>query len=310
MGYWFCFSRSKQRNKLEQTTICVPRRQKDWLPCVEDSGRKAVDYDPASVIDTYLEAVMQDLSCKREELSGCFFKGTHGKSGKRFIKANIGKNTLACVGVEIASELCLRSPETYTGHCWRRSAGTNASNSGVNVTTLMSMMGWSCPKTAMQYVQRSRLTSLKMSMYLANVQRRNCPDPFPSGNRVSRKTKFQSVKKDTAVRTFSVVEKAETGQDQAPEIENIQVDFRSQEILSEQNVVCEESVNLLDHVNVSDLPISRKDNCNEVVENSSTSVLSSSVDLSSIDSRLVNILHNLQNHGTVNINLNFGDLKK
>ena len=192
MGHWFTFSRSKQRNKLEETTICVPRRQQDWIPCSDDSGRKPVDYDPASVIDSYFEAVMQDLDCKREDLTGGFFKGTHGKSGKRFIKANVGKNMLAQVGVEIASELCLRAPETYTGHCWRRSAGTNASNSGVNVTTLMSMMGWSCPKTAMQYVKRSRITSLQMSMYLANVQRRNCSDIFPTGNRrVSRKTQFK-----------------------------------------------------------------------------------------------------------------------
>ena len=43
----------------------------------------------------------------------------------------------------------------------------------------MGMMGWSNPKTAMVYVKKSRMTSLSMSLYLANVQRSNCPDPFP-----------------------------------------------------------------------------------------------------------------------------------
>jgi len=173
---------------LEESEVCIPRRQHDWISCSVDSERKPIDYDPASVIDTYLEAVMQDLNCSRDNLKGCFFKGTHGKAGKCFTKTNIGKNTLALVGIEVATELCLRNPATFTGHCWRRSAGTNASDAGANVTTLMGMMGWSCPKTAMQYVTRSRITSLQMSLYLTNVQRRDCADPFPTGNVRSRRS--------------------------------------------------------------------------------------------------------------------------
>jgi hypothetical protein len=335
MGYWFSFSRSKQRNKLEETTICVPRRQPDWLPCTEDSGRRPVDYDPASVIDSYFEAVVQDLDCKREDLKGCFFKGTHGKSGKRFVKANIGKNTIALVGVEVASELCLRDPETFTGHCWRRSAGTNASNAGVNVTTLMSMMGWACPKTAMQYVKRSRITSLQMSMYLANVQRRNCSDPFPSGNvRVSRKSKFRSEQKLASFLTVPNVQgveqvncenKTHREKNTVGSLEsfknNCAVPTFSQEIekfesqVSTQDLLCEnaeKSVVSCSNVLITEsaLICCTSNALPTAVVSSVQAPVSSSIDLTSVDSRLAQFLQNFQNHGTVQIHFNFGDVKK
>ena len=350
-GYWFSFARSKQRNKLEETTICVPRRQKDWIACAEDSGRKAVDYDPASVIDTYFEAVMQDLFCKKEDLKGGFFKGTHGKSGKRFVNSNVGKNTLALVGIEVASELCLRAPETYTGHCWRRSAGTNASNSGVNVTTLMSMMGWSCPKTAMQYVKRSRITSLQMSMYLANVQRRNCSDPFPSGNvRVSRRKNFRSEEKlarfsspvarvsssvtgasstfaipstttfafttttsestttTSASTTSSLLPTATVGAN-APELLNDGVNVDVKNVGVDENVcVTASSHNLIPNISstINREEVSSVSAPVPIVSEPANNVF----DLSSVDPRLMNFLHNLNNHGNIQIHFNFGDGKK
>ena len=344
MGFWFTFSRSKQRNKLEETTICVPRRQHDWIPCSEDSGRKPLDYDPASVIDAYLEAVMIDLDCKREDLKGVFFKGTHGKAGKRFVRANVGKNTLAAVGIEIAKELCLRNPETYTGHCWRRSAGTNASNSGINVTTLMSIMGWSCPKTAMQYVKRSRITSLQMSMYLANVQRRNCSDPFPNQtSRRSRKTKFSKEEnsspvvtktKDLNVDNVDTKVSATTSSSSTVVVECLDVDqfeseISTQELLSDhfvdsdvvnvENSGVVESEILVDNVShstMADVPsLSMVPNVSHstAVSSSSTpvsSVSTNAFDLSTIDSRLITVLQNLQNHGSVQIHFHFGEAKK
>ena len=40
------------------------------------------------------------------------------------------------------------------------------------------------------------------------------------------------------------------------------------------------------------------------------SVPSNSFDLSSVDPRLMNFLQNLNNHGSIQIHFNFGDLKK
>ena len=204
MGYWFQFARSKQRGRLEATSICVPRRQADWIPVVSDSSRAGLDFDPASLIDLYLAEVQSDLLCSREELQGDFFRATHGSKGQRFTKLPLGKNTIGRVGVQVARELCLARPEIYTGHCWRRSCGTSASDSGVNVTTLMAMMGWSNPKTAMVYVKKSRMTSLSLSLYLTNVQRRNCSNPFPK----SPLEKRQAVVKDSKVATAVVPKKS------------------------------------------------------------------------------------------------------
>ena len=192
MGYWFEFARAKQRGRLEATSICVPRRQPDWTPVISDSSRVGLDFDPASLIDLYLAEVEADLHCSRDELRGDFFRATHGQKGQKFTRLSLGKNTIGRVGVQVATELCLARPEIYTGHCWRRSCGTSASDSGVNVTTLMAMMGWSNPKTAMVYVKKSRLTSLSLSLYLTNVQRQNCSNPFPKSPIEKRQAVKQS----------------------------------------------------------------------------------------------------------------------
>lgn len=172
-GIWFSFERSKQRGRVETTTICVPRRKSDWVPVASDSFRSPVDYDPASVIDEYLEIIQSDFRKSQEELEGPFFRSTHGKSGKSFSSQPLGVNSLGKIPVEFAQHLFIPNAISYTGHCWRRSCGTNASNAGVNVTTLMAQMGWTTPKTALGYVAKSKITSYNMSMFLANVQRQN-----------------------------------------------------------------------------------------------------------------------------------------
>ena len=172
-GYWFAFERGKQRGLPETSVFCVPRRQPDWAPVVSSAARAPVDFDPASVIDQYLHLLESDLKTTRDLLHGSFFKSTHGKNGKMFRNVPMGKNILAKVGFEFADELLLPNPQCFTGHCWRRSCGTNASDAGVNVTTLMAQLGWSTPKTAIGYVRKSRITSYQMSMFLSNVQRQN-----------------------------------------------------------------------------------------------------------------------------------------
>jgi hypothetical protein len=172
-GYWFTFERGKQRGLPVVSSFCVPRRQPDWAPPVSSSDRNPVDYDPASVIDHYLGIVELDLNQTRDQLSGGFFKSAHGKNARLYRNVPMGKNLLEKVGREFAEELFLPHPASFTSHCWRRSCGTNASDSGVNVTTLMAHLGWTTPKTAIGYVQKSRRTSLNVSMFLSNVQREN-----------------------------------------------------------------------------------------------------------------------------------------
>ena len=172
-GYWFSFFRGKQRGIPEISSFCVPRRMSDWAPTVSSADQNPIDYDPASVIDHYVGMVEMDLNCTRDKLTGSFFKSAHGKNGKFFRNVPMGKNLLEKIGHEFADELMLLQPHTYTGHCWRRSCGTNASDAGVNVTTLMAHFGWSTPKTAIGYVKKSRMTSYNMLMFLSNVQRQD-----------------------------------------------------------------------------------------------------------------------------------------
>jgi hypothetical protein len=106
-GFWFTFERSKQRGVTETTTICVPRRQSDWVPVVSDSFRSPVDYDPASIIDEYLEVLESDYQKSHEELTGPFFRSTHGVEGRKFVHLPLGINMLAKVGVEFATQLLL-----------------------------------------------------------------------------------------------------------------------------------------------------------------------------------------------------------
>ena len=172
-GYWFSFERGKQRGLPETSVFCVPRRQSDWAPVASSDARSPVDFDPASVVDRYLHLLESDLQTTQDLLKGSFFKSTHGKHGKKFRNVPMGKNILAKVGSEFAEELLLPNPKCYTGHCWRRSCGTNTSDAGVNVTTLMAQLGWSTPKTAIGYVRKSRITSYQMSMFLSSCQRQN-----------------------------------------------------------------------------------------------------------------------------------------
>ena len=344
MGYWFTFKRSKQRGRLEPTTICVPRRQADWIPVASDSTRISLDLDPASLLDLYLEEIQVDLGVSRDELKGDFFRSTHGVNGKKFTNISIGKNAIGKVGIEIAKELCLVSPERFTGHCWRRSCGTSASDSGVNVTTLMSMMGWSNPKTAMVYVNRSRSTSLTMSLYLANVQRRNCTNPFPKTVVEKRQAVSQAEGKFVVNPAKSVVAKcsntlaasSSNRSKQESEVvvksssstpsgnfESDDIDLATQDLIREIEfeeglVEGKETQAVVETVKIEKSTSRNVEETPTVVVNSESNVGSgevvsggnSSGQFSGIDARLANILQNLNNSGNMTIHFHFDGDKK
>ena len=322
VGYWFSFERSKQRGRLEATCICIPRRQPDWIPVSSDSSRVGLDFDPASLIDLYLAEVQHDLQCSRDELSGDFFRATHGCKGQKFTNLCLGKNTIGRVGVQVATELCLPRPEIYTGHCWRRSCGTSASDSGVNVTTLMAMMGWSNPKTAMVYVKKSRMTSLSLSMYLTNVQRSNVSNPFPrSPLEKSAAVKQSQVSKSLPSRVVG-------GSTSRKPVENSRFDLKvedpditigTQELIRE---IEDEEMNgeIEGKVGESKVQVSLPSGSSGVtlVDSGSSGIdtgkewegkavarKESSFQIPAVDPRMAGILQNMQNSGNVTINFNF-----
>jgi len=321
MGYWFSFSRAKQRGRVENTTICIPRRQADWIPVVSDSSRMGLDFDPASLIDLYLAEIENDFQCSRDELKGDFFRATHGMKGQKFTQLTLGKNTIGKVGVQVATELCLPRPEIYTGHCWRRSCGTSASDSGVNVTTLMSMMGWSNPKTAMVYVKKSRMTSLSLSLYLANVQRSNCPNPFPRSsiekNEIAKKVLGQKVSSVKGSRDVveNVVGRVNSSQElslvQPSSVlkeEELEIDLATQELIRE--IEAEEKAQKVEECSVLGADAGRGESVLEKESRGGISIgedrgSSISNQFSVVDPRLSGFLHNLQNSGNMTIHFHF-----
>ncbi len=268
-----------------------------------------------------------DLLCSRDELKGDFFRATHGSKGQKFTKLSLGKNTIGKVGVQVATELCLARPEIYTGHCWRQSCGTSASDSGVNVTTLMAMMGWSYPKTAIIYVKKSRMTSLSLSLYLTNVQRQNCSNPFPN----SPLEKRQAVKKIKG--TSSIAAKCSntlaspcngvvSSDLNALKVEEVEGGSGSVELSATAELNCSfqsEEIEEIDfdqdfHEKEAEEESKEKaSGFDQRVEDGSSlnpSGQSVSASLGSIDSQLTGFLHNLQNSGNIAINFHFDGNQK
>ncbi len=317
MGYWFRFNRSKQRGRLEPTSVCVPRRQPDWIPVRSDSSRIGLDFDPASVIDLYLAEIQSDFQCSREELEGDFFRATHGMKGQKFTRLTLGKNTIGKVGIQVATELCLARPETYTGHCWRRSCGTSASDSGVNVTTLMALMGWSNPKTAMVYVKKSRMTSLSLALYLANVQRSNLSNPFPRSPLEKREVVRQSKTCDK-VSVSGEVSRLEKSESELKSELDADILLGTQDLLRE--IEAEEmdgGVGGSGEIEKSSADVGQIESVLAAVSSASSGgqvgsekkSAAVSVEMGNqmacADPRMTSFLQNLQNSGNITINFNF-----
>jgi hypothetical protein len=333
-GYWFSHERGKQRGLPEVSTFCVPRRQKDWTTTVFSSDRNPVDYDPASVIDSYLETLESDLKTRRDRLTGSFFKSAHGRSGRFYRNTPMGKNLIERVGREFAEELVLPHPATYTSHCWRRTCGTNASDCGVNVTSLMSFMGWKTPKTAIGYVSKSRLSSFNMSMFLCNVQRQNSDldqildllKPKLSQSKARRgpgkKTLAKTGNTDLVLKVNLVnpsadlasvsrtVEKEETEASNLALVKSIneRVDYDENNLRSEVGSeaggfsVVDGGSASVDGGSVVGV-VGRGD----IISASGHSDIAGNELLTSLDPRVSSILSNLQNNGEIHVHFHFGN---
>ena len=81
----------------------------------------------------------------------------------------MGRTMLGTIGKDIASELNLAEPKTYTGHCFRRSFNTAAAEAGATVLDLMTSNGWKNPKTAMEYIDGTKGRKRRMSKLATGV---------------------------------------------------------------------------------------------------------------------------------------------
>ena len=105
-------------------------------------------------------------------LEGRLFKGTpkynHADKAK-FVNQPMGRNKLAMIGVDIAKMLQLPHPETYTGHCFRRTSATLAADGGATTAEMQRHYGWKSAKTAMKYVDNSDAGATAMASVLGKI---------------------------------------------------------------------------------------------------------------------------------------------
>ncbi len=139
------FTHSKQWAEAKENTILVPFNKSDPSICL------------ASKVKVYLDA----LGPLADDKTGKLFKGT--MKGKRFVKNPMGHNLLHNIGKDVARILSLDNPDTYTGHCWRRSSATQIAGQGASTLDMKRQFGWKQDTTAMKYIDATNYQCMKMA---------------------------------------------------------------------------------------------------------------------------------------------------
>ena len=78
----------------------------------------------------------------------------------------MGENKLGEICKTIANELGLPNSHTYTGHCMRRSAGTEAASKGATSVQMKGHFGWQQEATALKYIDVTRERPTKVAELL------------------------------------------------------------------------------------------------------------------------------------------------
>lgn len=93
-----------------------------------------------------------------------FLQWRYGKVTKQ----PFGHNSIAQFPKKIASYLNLANTETYTGHCFRRTAATLLANTGADVLQLKRLGGWKSSTVAESYVDNSVVGQVKIANILTS----------------------------------------------------------------------------------------------------------------------------------------------
>jgi integrase len=70
----------------------------------------------------------------------------------------------------MAQILGLLCPEKYTGHCFRTSTATQATNGGASRKQLQHHMGWRNPNMALEYLANSEPQQLVMAKLITGCE--------------------------------------------------------------------------------------------------------------------------------------------
>ena len=119
----------------------------------------------ADILGRYLNKTNAKLQMKLNGESplilGC--PKNRNKDEHAFVNQPMGKNYLYNIGKDIARYLNLENPDTYTGHCFRRSSATMAADAGITAPELQRHFQWSSSKTAQRYIEESSVGANKVA---------------------------------------------------------------------------------------------------------------------------------------------------
>lgn len=146
-GFVLTFQRSKQTGEMIKDCILVPYDKSDPSACF------------ATKVSAYLQMIRSILGDIEKDSS--LWKGCFG--GKRLVSQPMGINIMRKIGQDVATILSLEDASSYTGHCWRRSAATQAAAAGATSVDLKTTFGWKQDTTAMKYLDKSANQRNKMA---------------------------------------------------------------------------------------------------------------------------------------------------
>ena len=113
---------------------------------------------PSSLATHVTNYLMALTACLRDVV-GPLTKGTSAKDTSRvpiFANQPVGTNMLYGIGKDVATILQLDNPETYTGHCFRRTVATMAADGGATTHQLQRAFGWKSVNTVQKYVEEKQ----------------------------------------------------------------------------------------------------------------------------------------------------------
>lgn len=155
-GIYVHFPRAKQQGEKEVSTVLVPNKS-DKSICLATKVRNYI---------SSVESVLGPFKPEDRLLKGC-------KNGKCFVRQPMGKNLLSGVGKDVAKLLDLPEPNSYTGHCWRRSAATQAALNGATIAELKKGFGWHSDNVPLKYVDQTNRHVSKLAELITGSESKN-----------------------------------------------------------------------------------------------------------------------------------------
>jgi len=114
------------------------------------------------ILDDYLDCFPKE-DCR----VWCYLKASESGGFEALTKCPIGKNSLGKFGKLIAKMLGKKNWDSYTGHCWRRTAATICAEAGLTIPEIKNVTGHRSDTVVQGYIDSSARMKRKASEVLS-----------------------------------------------------------------------------------------------------------------------------------------------